>query len=199
MEHLDRYSSERLAFRTRVGRPLVARRVRPGDAVLLADLLAHLSDRARWLRYMSPRPLNGAAALAEAARMACGLTRDHVTLVVTGDHCGAEEIVAVAELARDPAAPAAAEIAIVVRDDEQRVGIGGVLLARLIQFAQAAGITSLRGDMLAENRPVLRLIDRLGVSYTRTFHSGTAQVVLALPAEAVVELPAARERVTVPV
>jgi RimJ/RimL family protein N-acetyltransferase len=194
MEHLQ-YQSERLLFRTHRGRSLVVRQVTPEDTIALADMLARLSDRTRWLRYMTPRPLSGQAALDEAARMARGRTPDHTTLVALADQRGVGEVVAAAELARDPRDPRAGELAVVVRDDEQACGIGGMLARQVVRIAQGAGITTLRAEVLAENRAMLRLLGRLGVPYATTFEHGEAQVVLTLPAEAMVELPAPRERV----
>lgn len=71
---------------------------------------------------------------------------------------------------------ATAEIALVVRDDAQGQGIGGLLLRRLVQIAQAIGVTRLRGDLLAENHTMVRLLRSLGLPYVATTHSGTMQV-----------------------
>ena len=109
------YEHERIVFRTRRGRAIDARRVRPDDRALLADMLGRLSVHTRWLRYMSPRPLAGDAALAEARRIAAG----HPALVALGRVGGLEEAIAVAELVPDARDRATGEFALVVRDDEQ--------------------------------------------------------------------------------
>ena len=64
------------------------------------------------------------------------------------------------------------EIAVVVRDDAQRKGIGGLLMRQLVQIAQELGLTHLHGDMLAENYPMRHLLRSLGLPSTTTIHSG---------------------------
>src|SRR5215213_6010745 len=61
--------------------PVTVRRVGPHDCQLLADLLARLSDRSHWLRYMLPRPRAAEALEREARRMLLGTTGDYVTLI----------------------------------------------------------------------------------------------------------------------
>jgi acetyltransferase len=55
-----------------------------------------------------------------------------------------------------------ADIALIVRTDTKRSGLGGALLDRLIRYAHATGVTALRGDVLHENRPMLELARRTG-------------------------------------
>src|SRR5215213_8506286 len=61
--------------------PVTVRRVGPHDCQLLADLLARLSDRSHWLRYMLPRPRAAEALEREARRMLLGASGDYVTLI----------------------------------------------------------------------------------------------------------------------
>jgi acetyltransferase len=186
------YEHERMVFRTRRGRPIGARRVVSEDTPLLADMLARLSDDSRWLRYMSPRPLRGDAGLAEARRIAGG----HPALVALARVGDTEEALGVAELV--PATSAqGAEIALVVRDDEQSGGIGGVLLSRLIEIARWSGITYLTGDVLAENRVMLRLLARLGLPHTTVLSRGVVHVRLEVPAETIQVPSLSRQRVAV--
>ena len=106
--------------------PFTVRRVGPHDCQLLTDLLARLSDRSYRLRYMLPRPQAAEALEREARRMLIGATGDHITLIVLSQPPGQATALAVGELARDRAELTSAEIAIVVRDDVQGQGIGGI-------------------------------------------------------------------------
>jgi hypothetical protein len=68
-------------------------------------------------------------------------------------------IVGVARFIRDPAHPDTAEVAVVVADSWQRRGLGALLARR----ASDVGISSVTGDILAENhQTTIRLARRLG-------------------------------------
>ncbi len=122
-----------------------------------------ISDRTRRLRYLAPRRLSTELVWEEASRMARDITRDHVTLLAVVHAHGRERAVAVAEWVRDRQNATVGEIAIVVCDDEQRQGIGAILLHQLIQSAQQGGLTHLRADMLTENYAMQRLLRGLGL------------------------------------
>lgn len=55
-----------------------------------------------------------------------------------------------------------AEFAITVADDWQGRGLGAILLQRLARRAQALGVLQLHGRVLAENRAMQRVVQRLG-------------------------------------
>ncbi len=154
-------------------------RVEPQDCRLLMDLLARLSARSHWLRYMLPRSRAAEIREREARRMLVGASGDHITLIVLSHPPEQAAALAVGELARDPAERTSAEIAVVVRDDMQRKGIGTLLGTRLLQAAGRMGITSIRADLLIENSASLHLIRRLGVPFRIIPSRGTLQVVLS--------------------
>ncbi len=172
-----------LAFQTHDRRHVTLRRVRSSDAPLLAELLGRLSDRTWQLRYFAARPLADEAVWREAGRMMLGRQGRHLTLVAIGRPRGEEEAIAVAELVRDADTPAAGEIALVVRDDYQANGVGSLLGRRLLHLARAARMTTVRADLLVENRGALRLLNRLGVPYTATIQDGATRVLAHVPDE----------------
>jgi acetyltransferase len=141
--------------------------------------LSRLSQQTRWLRFMTPRPFSPEFVRAEVARIVAGSAGSYVSLIVT-ESCDGEAAAAVAELACDHDS-ATGEIAIVVRDDAQRKGIGGFLMGQLVQIAQERGLTHLHSDMLAENYPMRRLLRGLGLPSTTTIHSGEMHVIIGLP------------------
>lgn len=153
-------------FRTRRGQAVAVRRVALADVAAIQAFVSQLSDRTRGRRYMTTRPLTGEAAQQEARRIAGGHTPDQVTLLASNDATG--EIIAVAEIIRDARQPEVGELALVVRDDAQNDGVGSTLLRQLFQLAPLLGLTQLRADVLAENRPMRALIGKLGLPYTST-------------------------------
>jgi RimJ/RimL family protein N-acetyltransferase len=183
MHHQSEYISQPLTFRTLRGQLVATRQAMAADTLLLAELLCRLSERARRLRYMSSRHFSAEAIWSEAVRMAQGRSPDHTTLVATIRPNEYDEAVAVAELVRDRHDLTVGEIALVVRDDEQRQGIGSFLLWRLLRVAQLNGITSLNASMLAENSAMLRLIYALGLPYTAATRYGETQVIVRVPAQ----------------
>ena len=73
-----------------------------------------------------------------------------------------EQMIAVGRLVRTDV-PGDAEFALLVEDQHQGRGIGTGLLRRLAQRAKDEGITTLSSEVLAENSPMLRIIEDLGL------------------------------------
>jgi acetyltransferase len=182
-QHQTEQLTQPLTFQTLRGLLVVVREVVPADTPLLAELLGQLSKRTLQLRYMSARPFSTEVIWQEATRMTHWHARDHLTLVATLRRHGSEEAIAVAELVRDSQMPIAGEIGLVVRDDEQRQGIGGFLLWQLVGAAQRSGIRRLHGNLLAENRTMRRLISTLGLPYTTTISHGEIDAIIDVPAQ----------------
>ncbi|MDQ5840333.1 MAG: GNAT family N-acetyltransferase, partial [Chloroflexota bacterium] len=145
-------------FRLPSGDWVSVRQLRPGDAPALATAVERLSALSRYRRFHSALPR-----LTE--RMISYLTdidhHDHEALVAVPPGAGGI-IVGVARFIRDPAHPDTAEVAVVVADSWQRRGLGTLLLRRLARRASEVGISSVTGDILAENRPTIELARRLG-------------------------------------
>jgi acetyltransferase len=67
-----------------------------------------------------------------------------------------------------------AEVALIVRSDMQRRGLGELLLKEAIDYARSRGAYRLTGDVLSDNRTMLDLASKLGASLHR--HSEDATV-----------------------
>lgn len=160
--------------------PALVRRARPDDLPLLAEMLAHLSDQTRYLRYCHPVPGSPGWAWGEAARMLLQPPPGALTLIATRRGGPFAEAIGVAELVRDPAAAEAAELAVLVRDGQQGRGVGTALARQLVAMARARGISELHADLLPENRASLRLIRRLDLPHSATFQGELVHAVLRL-------------------
>lgn len=91
-----------------------------------------------------------------------------MTLVLTGSGApGEAEIFATAQLHADPDNERA-EYSILVRHDATGLGLGPMLMRRLIDYARHRGIREIWGDVLAENRVMLRLCAALGFRAERS-------------------------------
>lgn len=150
--------SEREILLLRDGRRRVVRPIRPSDAEGLIELHDRLSLATRYRRYFSAKR---SLYPAEARYLADVDFARSAAFVATVSEDGAERIVGDARLYVDPTA--AAELALLVRDDHQRRGLGSVLAARLVAAAACgSGVRTLRGEALPDNRPVLELFRKLG-------------------------------------
>lgn len=145
------------------GRPARLRAIRPEDAPSIMAAFERLSPEAIRMRFFSTMkrlPPALAERLTHPDR-----DREMALVVASPDPPGAAEIYAVARLGAD-ADPTRAELAIVVRDDLTRQGIGTRLMRRIIADARKRGLKAVYGLVLAENTAMLQLCRHLG------FHIG---------------------------
>jgi acetyltransferase len=147
------------------GRSFVLRPVRPEDEPALLRGFERLSEeeiRQRFFVPMKTLPHVTAARFTQ-------IDYDREMAFVLADHGapGEADLHAVARLMADPDNHAA-EFAIVVEGQLSRLGLGGRLLRRLIDYARSRGIAMLWGDVLADNAVMLALARSLGFKETRT-------------------------------
>jgi GNAT superfamily N-acetyltransferase len=72
------------------------------------------------------------------------------------------------------------EVAFVVEEDYQGLGIASRLLSHLAQIARERGIASLEADVLAENKSMLAVFGRSGLPMRQRREGGVVHVALAL-------------------
>jgi GNAT superfamily N-acetyltransferase len=75
---------------------------------------------------------------------------------------------------------ATAELAFMVEDGCQGLGIGGVLMRHLVALARRAGLKELIAEVLPENLPMLKVLEKSGLGLTRKQADGVLHVVLSL-------------------
>jgi RimJ/RimL family protein N-acetyltransferase len=162
--------------------------LRNGSAVLVAPL--YIADRDRYLagfehasaeslyrRFMSP------VARLSASQLRYLLDvdhRDHEALLAVDEEGG--EAVGVARFVRLTDAADVAEPAVMVVDDWQGLGLGTALCRLLAQRARELGIGRFEATLLAENRPMMAILESLGVVRTVSRQGSTIAVEVALPA-----------------
>jgi GNAT superfamily N-acetyltransferase len=78
--------------------------------------------------------------------------------------------------------PQGAEVALLVRDDYQREGVGTALAAQLLQAARARGLAHLTAIYLPENIAIERLLRTWGLPATRETRQGYTIAVFDLRA-----------------
>jgi GNAT superfamily N-acetyltransferase len=137
-------------------------RVRPlvwSDRAIYERAVLNLSPRSRYFRFFSPMPRLSERLLDQMTHTD---GRHHVAyLALTPDEATA---VAAARYIRDSHDPETAELAIAVADDWQRRGVGRQLVGRMVEHARLAGLESLTGMAMRENRAATGLLKGLGFS-----------------------------------
>ncbi|WP_448608911.1 N-acetyltransferase family protein [Geodermatophilus sp. URMC 60] len=156
--------------------PVTTRPVRPDDAPLFCRLWDRLSPETVYRRFHAPlrHPPADARRLVEVDHD----LREAVVAVVGG------EVVGVARYDRSPADPATAEVAVVVEDAWQGVGVGRQLLAELTALAGRRGVRTLHADVQSDNDRVVALVRRLLPGAVLTPEHGVYAVQSPLPGAA---------------
>ena len=143
------------------GRRVLVRPVLPQDDAAEQAFVMALSPASRYRRFHVGMRALPAAVLAQFTRID---HRSHVALVAHAESDDDEPVlVADARYVLDADADAdEAEFAVAVADDWQRQGLGRQMLALLARHAARQGVRRLRGDVLADNVPMLKLLAGLG-------------------------------------
>jgi acetyltransferase len=156
------------------GTRLCVREITPEDKPLLVDGLRRLSQRSAFQRFMSPKVSFSQAELRYLTEVD---QRDHIALVaVDADH--PSRLIAVARCVR--VAPGTAEIAVVVGDPWQNLGLGRRLADEVARRARAVGVDRIAGTMLADNRAAFRLMRGFGWPFEHDELSGGVREVVAV-------------------
>ena len=147
------------------GTDWVIRPIRPEDGQTLQDFIRDLSERSRYMRFVSmmreltPRMVARYTQIDYHRELALVAT----TVVPNPENRGhpREIIIGFAHYLRNPDGRGA-EYALVIGDDWQRRHLGGQLMQALIDAAREQGLEYIEGLVLANNRPMLTLMTRLG-------------------------------------
>lgn len=159
----------------RTGMPVIFRPVRPEDEPLIVEFHKLLSEETIYRRYFFQHKFSRRTSH-ERLRRTCFLDFDReialAALVPLDD--GTQGIAAVGRLQRNRAGDSA-EVALLVADPYQGLGIGTTILRHLIDIAQAEGVPRLMGTMLPGNIHMQHLFGKLGF----TIRPGSDDMVLA--------------------
>jgi RimJ/RimL family protein N-acetyltransferase len=144
------------AYRLADGALVHVRHVRPSDERMLRAAFRELSARSRYQRFLGP-----VSELSDALwRYLCDVDgRDHVAFVALDAESRA---VGVARFVRQWMTPSSAEVAITVADAWQRRGLGGLLVALLVESARSGGVEAFVAYAIPNNVGIRRLLARHG-------------------------------------
>jgi acetyltransferase len=146
----------------RSGETVKMRPIRPEDARAMQRAFTVMDPEDVRMRLFAP-----VAMLSDemAARMT-QVDYDREMAFVIEDPHNAGELWGGARVVADPD-NVEAEFSVTVLSNLKGHGVGAVSLSRILDYAASRGIETVWGSVLAENRPMLRLAERLGFSCKR--------------------------------
>jgi acetyltransferase len=145
------------------GTPIVIRPIRAEDEPLIVKFHETLSDRSVYLRYLHPMLLSDRAAHERLSRIChCDYERE-ITLIA--DHADAEEgqlrILGAARMTKLHGTNVA-RFSVLISDQCQGMGIGRILLQRLIDVARREKLSRLEAIMTQDNQAMRNLCEKQG-------------------------------------
>jgi len=162
------------------GRPVHLRMARPDDRERLRAFHARLSKETVYFRYFSAKPklsdrwIETFTTVDPPRRVVLfALEGDDVIAMASYDRCGETD---------------AAEVAFVVDDAHQGLGIGTLLLEDLASIARSQGFHAFVADTLLRNDAMLAVFRDSGLAYQRDLAHGVVHLTLAIdPSDAAIE------------
>jgi len=157
---------------TRSGLRLLLRPVKIGDEPLMKDFFYALSNESMYKRFMSVRMdmpherLQDFGVVDYADSMM-------ILAIVEGD--GKETIAAIGQYEINEKVHNA-EVALVVKDEYQKMGVGYDLLTYLTRLARRRGLLGFTAEVLVENKPMLNLFKNMGFDTQKTSEEGVYEL-----------------------
>jgi RimJ/RimL family protein N-acetyltransferase len=161
------------------GLAVTIRHLRADDRERIANAVRQLDRESIYTRLFSYRSELTESGLDRIMRVD---PQREVALVVTAG-TGNDEIVIGSGryVVVDPsAAERAAEVAFMVEEDYQGLGIAGRLLRHFVQIARDQGIGTFEADVLAQNKSMLAVFARSGLPMRKRNEGSTVHVALTL-------------------
>jgi len=167
------YPEDLETFRTtETGLEIFLRPAKISDERLLKDFVYFLSDQSLYRRFFSRRTdmphefLQKFVIIDYAEEMA---------IFAVIEHAQKEEIIGVGRHYIDKNTHTA-EAAFVVRDDFQKRGVGTELLKYLTYLAQKQGLLGFTAEVLADNKPMLHVFQKMGFDIQKSISAGVFEL-----------------------
>jgi acetyltransferase len=168
-------------FNMRDGREVTIRPIRSDDESLMAKFHETLSDRTVYMRYFCSLSLKSRVAHERLTRICRADGDGEVALVAerkdqaTGQHY----ILAVGRLMKLDTGNEA-EVAVLVSDQYQKLGLGTELLRRVVQIARDQKLLRVRGELLRDNLAMQVVARKLGFRFRLCLDSPSVTAILEL-------------------
>lgn len=169
------------AWTAKNGAEVLFRPIRPEDEPGMARFHETLSDRSVYLRFFHMEALSSRVAHARLmSKCFIDYDREMALVAISKDPANSQgDIMAVGRLTRSPGSRQG-EVAVLVSDHYQKIGLGAELLARLIQVARDEKLDRLMATILLENMAMRALAKRFGFRLASDTDLGVIRAVLEL-------------------
>ena len=139
------------------------RPIRPEDEPLMVKFHETLSDRSVYLRYFCSLSLSRRVAHERLLRICFGDYDREMALVaeLTDSDTGEHRIMGVGRLSKLRSGNEA-EVAVLVSDQYQKLGLGYELLRRIVEIARDEKLSQVSAEMLPDNLAMQVIMKRLG-------------------------------------
>jgi len=161
---------------TKAGLKILLRPVKISDEPLLKDFFYSLSNASMYMRFASARRDMPHRRLQDF--VAADYNERMIILAVTGSE-EREHIVGIVQYILNKGSQTA-ELALVVRDEFQGKGIGSELQSYITDLAKRRGLHGFTAEVLEENKPALRLLEKTGFSIANIGECGVYELMLPL-------------------
>ena len=159
----------------RDGRQVEIRALRPADRAGLLEVVAQMSEEARYRRFFAPKRTFS------EKEIEYYLNVDfvgHVALVAVVEEGGRQVIAGGGRYIVSE--PGRAEVAFAVDDPHQGLGIATRLMRHLVAIAREARLREFVAEVLPDNAPMLKVFARCGLAATTRREGGVVHVTIAL-------------------
>jgi acetyltransferase len=161
------------------GHAVTIRPIRPEDEPLLVRLHQVLSERTVYLRYFQPLKLSQRTAHERLTRICfIDYDREMVLVVDRKNDDGYPEVIAIGRLSKLRGGGNEAELAVLVDDRYQGQGLGTELYRRLVSVARDEKLKRVVCTILAENREMRSICQKLGFRLESDLEDGTIRAEL---------------------
>ncbi|MGO9146849.1 MAG: GNAT family N-acetyltransferase [Desulfomonilia bacterium] len=150
------------------------RHIKPSDEEEMRRLFYRFSDQAVYYRYFSPIKTMPHAKMQQYVNVDCNRILSIVALVGPLDQ---EHIIAEARFVKDRNRPYG-DVAFVVDEEYQGIGIASYLLEMLIRVAKERGLQGFTADVLASNKSMLKVFEKSGLPVKSSLSSGAYEIVM---------------------
>jgi acetyltransferase len=166
---------------TKNGKQVSIRPIRPEDEPFLIKLHQALSERTVYMRYFQPLKLSQRTAHERLTRICfIDYDREIVLVVEYKGEGGPSEIIAIGRLSKLRGGSNEAELAVLVDDRYQGQGLGTELYRRLIAVARDEKLKRVVSTILAENREMRAICQKLGFRMEADMDDGTVRAELEM-------------------
>lgn len=150
------------------------RAIRPSDEEGMRRLFYRFSDEAVYYRYFSPIKAMPHYKMQEYVNIDY---RQVMSIVGLVGEAGQGQIIAEARYVRNPHLPYA-DVAFVVDEQYQGLGIATFMLKKLAQIAMERGIVAFTADVLASNKGMMKVFEKFGYPVKAKLDSGVYELTI---------------------